>query len=357
MTALPPFDLDFPRAHGDPVCTGMLRSCDADFQVDELLGVELKGEGEHLYLQIEKQGQNTQWLAGQLARAAGVRPMDVGYAGLKDRHAITRQWFSLWLPGKESPDLQGLDISGVRVLQQSRHDRKLKRGGHLGNRFVLRLREVAADDALEVRLRQVRDRGVPNYYGEQRFGIDGGNLPAAEQLLSGERRVKDRNRRGLLLSAARSYLFNQLVAERVRRGNWNTYLDGDRLMVAGSSNLLSLEDSRAREADVGAAGLHPTAPLWGRGRALAEGAALALETDILAPFSRWCEGLERAGLSRERRALGLLPEAMRWHWPEPGVLEISFCLPPGTFATSVLRECCAYRVAERNNDETTAIQR
>jgi len=350
------FAIDFPRAHGPLLTQAVIRSCDEDFQVEEVLGFEPSGQGEHLYVQIEKQGHNTQWLAGQLAQLAAVRPHDVGYAGLKDRRAVTRQWFSIWLPGKELATLAAIEQPGIRLLRVERHDRKLKRGIHLANRFCLRLRALSPSAELEQRLCAVAARGVPNYYGEQRFGIGAGNLTAADQLLCAGRRVKDRNRRGLLLSAARSYLFNQILAERVLRQNWDRYLEGDRLMLAGTSNLLSLEESRVRAADAATAGLHPTAPLWGRGRDLVEAQALALETVILAPFADWREGLERAGLTRERRSLRLLPEAMRWHWPQAQVLELSFLLPPGTFATSVVRECCDYRVAERTEDESTAIQ-
>lgn len=352
----PFYSLDFPYAHGTPVAEGVIRSTDDDFEVEELLGFEPSGQGEHLYLWIEKRDNNTQWVAGQLARWADLRPQDVGYAGLKDRRAVTRQWFSLWSPGRELPDPQALALPGVRVLRALRHDRKLKRGMHLGNRFRLVLRQLTPCAALEGRLEAIARAGVPNYYGEQRFGIGGGNLDGAEQLLSGGRRVKDRNRRGLLLSAARSYLFNQVLAERVRLQNWNAYLDGDRLMLAGSTNLLSLEESATAAARVARAELHPTAPLWGRGRALVEGDSLALETAILAPFASWMDGLERAGLTRERRALRLLPDGMRWQWLDAESLAISFLLPPGTFATSVLRECCNYRVAERTDDESTVIE-
>ena len=337
-------DLDFPRLYGQPASQGVIRSVPEDFQVEEQLGFEPDGTGEHLLVQLRKRGENTQWIARQLAKQAGIAPKDVSYCGLKDRHAVTTQWFSLWLPGRDDPDLSGLPET-VEVLQSGRHGRKLKRGAHRANRFVLIVRELAQSEPLEERLEQIRERGVPNYFGEQRFGHEGSNLCQADKLFRGEIRIRDRHKRGMAISAARAYLFNRVLAERIRRGCLDRYLDGDKAVVRGSSNLTQETDSILLSQQIDNLELHPTAPMMGRGRPLVEGAALALETDILTGFENWCEGLERLGQARERRSVRFLPRQFEWHWIEPQLLQLSFELPPGTYATSVLREICEYRVA------------
>ena len=337
------YDLDFIRCYGEPLCSGVIRSIPEDFQVDEQLGFEPCGEGEHLFIQLRKRGENTQWIARQLARLTGLAPKDVSYAGLKDRHAVTTQWFSLWLPGRTDPDLSGLPES-VEILRTLRHNRKLKRGGHRANRFTLRIRELDPEVELEQRLIEIRDQGVPNYFGEQRFGHDGGNLQLADKLLRGEIRIRDRHKRSMAISAARSYLFNLVVAARIESGVWNRYLDGDKPVIRGSSNLSQDSDPALLSTQIEQIELHPTAPMMGRGRALVEAKALALEADILERFEPWCQGLERLGQARERRSVRFLPREFSWHKPAPDQLELSFELPPGTYATSVLREICRYRV-------------
>lgn len=345
------YDLDFPRYHGEPADSGVIRQCPEDFQVDEQLGFEPSGEGEHLFILLRKRGENTQWIARQLAKLAGVALKDVSYAGLKDRHAVTTQWFSLWLPGRDDPDLSGLPDT-VEILQSARHSRKLKRGGHRANRFVLRIRELDAAQVPDQRLQAIRDQGVPNYFGEQRFGIDGGNLELADKLLAGEIRIRDRHKRSMAISAARSYLFNLVVAERLQLGVWNRYLDGDKPVIRGSSNLSQDTDPGLLREQIERIELHPTAPLMGRGRALVEGRSLALETGILQRFEHWGAGLEKLGQHRERRSVRFLPRDFGWQWLADDQLEVCFELPPGTYATSVLREICRYRVAASSESET-----
>ncbi|OMH39178.1 tRNA pseudouridine(13) synthase TruD [Motiliproteus sp. MSK22-1] len=338
--------LDFPRYHGEPPCSGVIRQQPEDFQVDELLGFEPSGNGEHVYLKIRKKGENTLWLTKQLACLAGVNVSDVGYAGLKDRNAVTTQWFSVWLPGNTEPDWNQLQSPSVNILVTTRHSRKLKRGIHKANRFLLKIRELEVSGELESRLQKLRSKGVPNYYGEQRFGHDGGNLQQADALLSGKVRIKDRQRRGIYLSAARSFLFNEVVAERVRRSILGRYLKGDRLMIEGTSNLSREEELSIVTEQLDSLQLHPTAPLYGQGRALVEADSLDLEAGILTTNSAWCKGLERAGLRRERRAVRLALPSLQWEMLDDRCLQLSFELPSGCFATSVLRECCRYRVAE-----------
>ena len=198
-------------AFGAPVLAARIRAQAEDFRVEELDGFEASGEGEHLLLTIEKCGMNTAFVAREIAHWAGVAEHAVGYAGLKDRHAVTRQRFSVQLPGREAPDVASLERDGLRVLAQERHRRKLPRGALAGNRFELVLRDVAGDRAaIEERLAQVAAHGVPNAFGEQRFGHGGGNVNKALSMFAG-RRV-GREQRSLLLSAARSVLFSSLCA-------------------------------------------------------------------------------------------------------------------------------------------------
>ncbi len=203
-----------PRA-GRAAGQGLIRQQAADFVVEELIEMEPEEGGEHLWLRVRKTGENTEHVARLLAQAAGIRPQQVGYAGRKDRHAVTTQWFSLHLPGRPDPAGFALPPS-VEILEMRRRRRKLAVGGLRGNRFRLLVREFAGDAALlEERLRETAARGAPNYFGAQRFGRGGGNVAQALAWMRGERRVDDRKLRGLLLSAARSQLFNALLARRV----------------------------------------------------------------------------------------------------------------------------------------------
>ncbi|OHC47109.1 MAG: tRNA pseudouridine(13) synthase TruD, partial [Rhodanobacter sp. RIFOXYA1_FULL_67_6] len=215
-----------PWAYGVPPLQARLRSTPEDFQVEEILGYDADGAGEHALLWVEKRGANTDWVARELAKFAGVPQVAVGYAGMKDRHALTRQTFSVQLAGKPDPDWSAFPHAEAKVLAVTRHSRKLKRGALRGNRFVLVLREVQGDRAMaEQVLAQIAARGVPNYYGEQRFGREGGNVAQARAMFGG-RRV-DRDKRSFLLSAARSQIFNSVLAVRVERGAWDSPLEGE----------------------------------------------------------------------------------------------------------------------------------
>ncbi len=214
-------DLLGPRASGESLGSAVLKAVAEDFQVDEVLDIPLSGQGEHLWLWVEKRDLNTEEAARRLARAAGVPVRAISYAGLKDRQALTRQWFSLHLPGKADPDLSRAEDDSLRVLKQVRHQRKLQRGAHSANGFTLRLTALAADhQALDARLQQLKVQGVPNYFGSQRFGYGGGNVHDAQDWASRKALPEQRNVRSRLLSAARSYVFNQVLAARVADGSW-----------------------------------------------------------------------------------------------------------------------------------------
>ncbi|WP_049621457.1 tRNA pseudouridine(13) synthase TruD [Frateuria defendens] len=332
---------ELPYAHGGPPLIARLRSAPEDFQVEEILGYDADGEGEHALLWVEKRGANTDWVARELARHAGVPPLGVGYAGLKDRHAVTRQAFSVQLAGKPEPDWVAFPHAEVKVLAATRHRRKLKRGALRGNRFVLVLREVQGErEAAERVLAALAARGVPNYFGEQRFGREGGNVAQARAMFAG-RRV-DRDKRSILLSAARSQIFNAVLAARVERAAWDRPLEGEIWSLAGSRSWFGPEPFDAALAErLARADIHPSGPLWGQGDTPAQGEAGALEREVAAAYADLAEGLAAARLEQERRPLRLLPAELRWRWLGDGALELAFELPAGAYATTVVRELAA----------------
>jgi tRNA pseudouridine13 synthase len=331
---------EMPRAMGDPLGEAVIRATADDFKVDEVLGFDPDDEGEHLLLHIRKRDTNTHWLAGQLAKLAGIPSRDVSYAGMKDRHAVTTQWFSLRLVNKPEPDWHSLDPELIQVLAVHRHGRKLRRGSLRGNRFCLRLRDLNADTKqIEQRLQQLRDRGMPNYFGEQRFGRDYSNLTQSYQLFSGRRHHMDRQLRGLMISAVRSQLFNQVLAERIRMDSWHVPLPGDYYMLEGSrSGFVDDSDDPNLEMRCQQQDIHPSGPLWGRGRSPVRDEAAALEAQVLEPFTEWRHGLEHVGLSQERRALRVRLNSMEWSFTDEQDLILDFFLPAGCFATVLLRE-------------------
>lgn len=329
------------HAHGGPALTGRLRATPEDFVVEEQLGYGPSGDGEHVFLRIRKRGRNTHDLARAIARLAGVPQVAVGYAGLKDRNAVTTQHFTVQLPGRESPDWSALEDDSVEILDVARHHRKIRRGGLRGNRFRLRVSAVKGDRAQAERiLGMVRERGVPNYFGAQRFGRQGSNLVRAGELLAGRGRRPNREQRGILLSAARSQLFNEVLAARVAAASWNRAIDGDVLLLAGSQRQFAFDPDdatlpeRVRTLDV-----HPSGPLCGRAsRALVPTAdALQLEQAALVDWQDWIDGLARLGLDADRRALRLVVDDLQWQW-HGDALEIAFGLTAGAYATAVVRE-------------------
>ena len=325
---------------GQPNISGRIRLSPEDFQVEEDLGFEPDGAGEHVFLQVRKRNANTEWLARQIARVAGVRAGDVSYAGMKDRNAVTTQWFSVQLPGREMPDWSPLLSDDVQLITAVRNSRKLRRGALRGNRFVLVVRELSATSAeLESRLRRIAAQGVPNYFGVQRFGHDAGNLDKAEALFNGTLKVRDRHVRGLYLSAARSHLFNQVLSQRVATGTWNNALPGEALMLDGTHSVFVADSVDATiEQRLTAFDVHPTGPLWGRGLSMARDQALAVELAALMAYETFKNGLEHAGMAQERRALRLPVADLAWQFPAAESVQLSFSLPAGAYATSVLRE-------------------
>lgn len=333
-----PSTTELPCAFGLPPLVARLRSTTDDFVVEEILGYDADGAGEHALLWVEKRGANTDWVARELAKFAGVPQVAVGYAGMKDRHAVTRQAFSVQLAGKPDPDWSAFPHAEVRVLAATRHSRKLKRGALRGNRFVLTLRDVAGDRSeAEKVLQQMVMRGVPNYYGEQRFGREGGNVAQARAMFGG-RRV-DRDKRSILLSAARSQIFNSVLAARVDQDTWDAPLDGEIWSLAGSRSWFGPEPFSDTLAErLARADIHPSGPLWGQGEPPSQDAVGELEREVAMQWRDLADGLAAARMDQERRPLRLMPGDLRWNWQDESSLTLSFELPAGAYATVVVRE-------------------
>lgn len=321
---------DWARAHGAPLCSARIRATPEDFQVTEALGYELSGDGEHDYLWIEKTGTNTEWLARQLARFADVPAKDVGYAGLKDRHAVTRQWFSI--PRWNAPDWSLFDVEGVRPLDVQRHSKKLRRGAHKANHFRIVLRGEGLDKqspVLEQRVHVVREQGVPNYFGEQRFGRDGNNLGLADAWVAGKR--LPRHKRSLAISTIRSFVFNEQLDKRVRDGTWNVLLPGDKANLDGTASVFDVDDiddeliRRCREMDI-----HPAGELMGDGSGC--------------DHERWLSALAKARVLPGTRSLRLRVADLESEIGDSQIV-LSFTLARGAFATSLLRELAVFRDA------------
>jgi tRNA pseudouridine13 synthase len=350
------------RAHGVPVLSATLRACPEDFVVEEIDAFAASGTGEHALLTVEKRGINTVFAARRIARWAGVPEAAVGYAGLKDRHALATQRFSVHLPGRPVPALDTLAFAdaatgeAMRVLHCDRHARKLPRGALAGNRFVLTLRDVDGEpDAVAERLSAIATRGVPNYFGEQRFGRGGDNVVQALAMFAG-RRVK-REQRSLLLSAARSELFNRVLSRRVGDGSWDRALEGEAWMLDGSRSVFGpqpWDDTLARRlADFD---IHPSGPLWGEGELRSGGACAALEREVAATGDgpALARGLEAARLRQERRATRLRAADLSWGWLDATTLRLGFSLPAGTYATTLLAELGPVRDAHRSGQDRSS---
>jgi len=314
------------RAHGSPLFAAAIRTTPAEFDVAEELGFEFDGEGEHDYLYVEKTATNTEWLSRQLAQFADVPAKDVGYSGLKDRHAVTRQWFSV--PRWNSPSWDDVEIEGVSILDIQRHSKKLRRGAHKANRFRIVMRgELPPNAELEHRLALIRKLGVPNYFGEQRFGRGGGNIELANSWAAGKR--LPRHKRSIAISSARSFLFNEQLHARVEEGSWNQIQTGDVASLEGSRSVFDVEQvddtlrKRCAELDI-----HPAGLLWGDGAASEE-----------APpgHDTWLRALSKARVKAAYRSLRLRVMDFEWQLGDEA-LTLRFGLSRGAFATSVLRE-------------------
>ncbi|WP_259365014.1 tRNA pseudouridine(13) synthase TruD [Psychrobacter sp. GP33] len=356
-----------PQPMTPPILQAQYKAVATDFVVNEVLPNTFTDEGEHLWLHIQKMGMNTAYLAKLLAEWADIPLRDIGYSGLKDRHALTTQWVSLRIPKKQLPptpfapvDLG--DDETVQILAQHWHHKKLGRGAHQANQFIITLRDVQlATDNLDAEqqlmakqkiaqhLEHISQMGVPNYFGSQRFGHGGNNIKEALRLFAEPARknnVKNKRKRApkehhtMALSAARSLVFNEILAVRVRDGSWNTGMAGEVFNLNGSGSIFSSEEmDDALRARLVEGDIHPTAPLWGVDNDKVSGAAAALENDVVQQnpvLTQLATGLIQRDIKAQRRALRLPIEGLKWEWQDAQTLVLSFNLPTGSFATSVL---------------------
>jgi tRNA pseudouridine13 synthase len=332
-----------PRAHGAPLALVEWKSEPEDFRVEEVLSFVPAGVGPHWLLQVEKRSANTRWVAAELARLAGVPVGDVGYAGLKDRHAVAVQWFSV--PGQsQSADFwSGVRTDEFKVVDVKANMRKLKRGALSGNRFRIRLRRVAwSREQLDIKLDALRAHGAPNYFGPQRFGRHGRNLDSIVRWVQSGLKPRGRTEREFALSAARALLFNAVLARRVQAGDWSRMEAGDLASLDGSGShfrVTALDDElrrRLQEFDV-----HPTGPLWGRGEPESRGGSLEIEREVAREFQVVADLLAAEGLSQERRPLRCAVRELRVE-ADAQTLTLGFSLGRGQFATAVLREICDF---------------
>ena len=334
-----------PRAHGAPLAPAELRAEPEDFRVEEQLSFVPSGDGPHLLLHVEKRAANTRWVAAEIARLGGLPVAEVGYAGLKDRHAITAQWFSV--PARPHPAefWRGVRTDEFRVLDVHANARKLKRGALSGNRFRIRLRKVTwSREQLDLKLAALRAHGAPNYFGPQRFGRDGFNLDRAAHWMQSGTPPAGRAERGFALSAARALIFNAVLARRVQAGDWSVLKPGDLASLEGSAShfpVTAIDDELLQR--VQSFDIHPSGPLWGRGEPQTQRATLDLELEVAREFGAVAALLQTAGMDQERRALRCRVRDLEME-AEGGTVTLSFGLSRGQFATAVLREIMDFSV-------------
>ena len=322
---------------GTPQQTGRLKAEFADFIVREELGYPLAGEGEFVAVKVRKTNANTLFVGEQLAKFVGISAKNMSYAGLKDRHAVTEQWFCLHLAGKETPDFSTFECEGIEILEVTRHNRKIRTGALEGNYFELLLRDVVETDELKQRLNQLQEIGFPNYFTEQRFGRDGHNLTQAQRWASGEISVKDRKKRSFYLSAARSEVFNLVVSQRITDHQMQTVLLGDYLQLAGSNSFFEVkaEDLVQSQQRLDENDVLLTAPLIGENSLEQNGNEC--EKAIVAQHKNLISLMKKERMNAARRAMLCKPQDLRWQF-EPEGLRLTFFLNSGSYATGLVRE-------------------
>jgi tRNA pseudouridine synthase D (truD) len=319
-----------------PKQTALLKAECADFVVKEQLGYDMSGDGEFVAVKVRKTDCNTLFVGEQLAKFAGIFARNMSYAGLKDRKAVTEQWFSLQMPGQPTPDFSQFSLEGVEILDVTRHQRKIRIGSLQGNHFEILLRNAEETDELKVRLDFLAKNGFPNYFTEQRFGRDGNNLTQALRWANGEIKVKDRNKRSFYLSAARSEIFNLIVSKRMELNLAQQILVGDVLQLNGSHSWFVVDESedlaqlqqRLTQQDV-----LLTAPLIGE----EEKSAVDFEHEIFAQHQALFALMRQERMKAARRPILMQPQHFQWQF-EPNGLRLQFALPAGSYATALIRE-------------------
>lgn len=358
--------VDLPYGHGKPQASATLKQQPEDFLVDEELDFELTDEGEHIWLLVQKRQLNTADILQNVAKTFGLKERDIGYSGLKDKQAVTTQWisfpakaFTSWCKARfehhNLPEIHQAFLSSPYVLYEDKengswiklcqcrlHAKKLKRGSHKSNRFTLTLRDFDGNKAqTEQRLAQIQLQGVPNYFGSQRFGHGQRNLHRAKDFFTGQTHTLKRRTIGLWLSAARSYLFNAVVAKRVENNSWNQLKVGDVAGLAGSKSVFAINTADALDEAIlsrlAQGDIHPTAPMWGEGATLASGGVAELEDSVVNQYPIFTTGLIEQGLKMERRKMRLFVDNLKATWCDDALV-MSFTIEVGAYATMVIRE-------------------
>lgn len=328
-------------AYGQPTLCGEIKKTPEDFQVIEDLRIEPAGQGEHILLQITKQRQNTDTVAKALARHADVAYRDVGYSGLKDFNAVTQQWFSIYKPKLTAINWDAFDCNGVEINQIHRHNRKIKRGTHRANQFQIRIRNFQGEDGdLSNKIKAIKRQGVPNYFGTQRFGRNCNNMQQAYSLLVKQQTIKNRNLKSIVMSSARSWLFNCIVSERLKTNTWSTLYDGEPANLNGSNSVFNATKDTQQQTRLASLDIHPTAPMWGvyKQDDIAHFSQLHdFECSVVKPYSELSTGLEKSKLSYQRRPIRMEVSQLDYTVEQKDVV-LSFSLQKGQYATSVLRE-------------------
>ncbi len=365
------------RLHGESLGTGQLKQSLNDFVVEEQLGFVPSGSGEHIFLWLEKTNLNTAFVAEEIAKFANLPLRNITYAGRKDKFALTRQWFGVHIANHEAPDWDNFALEGAKILDVTRNDRKLRVGVLKGNKFEVTIRNIQfsgdnTENDLIRRLELIKERGAPNYYGSQRFGeirlkpldganssmastqletdmngpqaestkqMNGGNLALAEKLLEGEQ-IRNRNKRSMAISALRSWLFNEVIHQRIEQSWFTKAMLGDAMQLSGSNSFFVNDEAQEQttiESRLTANDINITAPLWGNGKLHTTQTAKTFELHCIDAYKSITQTLNELGLKQERRAIRIVPENFEWQY-KSNVLKLSFSLPSGCFATSIVRE-------------------
>jgi len=325
-----------------PINTALFKQQNDDFIVKEQLPFQPDGTGTHAFLWIEKNSLNTMYVIELLAKFTGLAAKHIGYAGLKDKQAITTQWFSINLEGLTEPNWNDFSHQGVTIKKVTYHKKKLKVGSLAANEFTILLRDlnVSETDEVKTRLNKIKKFGVPNYFGPQRFGINYQNINKAADWFAGKIKINQRSQKSIILSAARSILFNQLLSQRIEKYGWHRLIAGEVMMLDGSHSVFVVPDSTDQEilSRFDNKDIHPTLSLWGKGELMSKSELEELENTVLEQFPDWCKNLENKGLKKERRVMRIIPQELQYEWIKKDQLQLKFNLPKGCYATSVLRE-------------------
>ena len=330
-----------------------------DFKVEEYLGFEPTGSGDHLFIKLKKINLSTIEVARKLSETTGTKLSAIGYSGMKDKRGECTQWFSIPLKSKIESEIASLENEQVKIISSQPNIRKLKIGNHKENDFNIKLRGCQGDKyEFEDRLNRLMAHGVPNYFGMQRFGKKMKNVQIMVNLMEETQQIRDskisqllqhetRVKRGILISAARAYLFNQLLSNRIQLKNWSRYQPGDVLNLDGTDSYFLVPNDQWDETlqeRLNSFDIHVSGPLAGhifsQNKYVTRSKAADIENDSMENSSSILKGLMKLEVSASRRPLRFRPKNLRWSWQDGNILNVRFSLRRGCYATSLLREVC-----------------